>query len=126
MHSKKTLVLGASPNPDRAAFQAVARLAKNQHEVIPFGIRKGNVDGIPILNQLPDQIENLDTVTLYLNPIAQEDYRAYIIQIKPKRVIFNPGTENPEIENALNKDKIKNLEACTLVLLNTGQFEGIF
>jgi predicted CoA-binding protein len=118
MHSKKTLVLGASPNPDRAAFQAVARLAKNQHAVIPFGIRKGNVDGIPILNQLPDQIENLDTVTLYLNPVAQEDYRAYIIQIKPKRVIFNPGTENKAFAQELEQRGIETLFACTLVMLS--------
>ncbi len=118
MQPKKTLVLGASPNPDRAAFQAVARLAKNQHEVIPFGIKKGNVEGIAILNQLPDQIENLDTVTLYLNPSAQEDYRAYIIKMKPKRVIFNPGTENKSFAQELQKHGIETLFACTLVMLS--------
>lgn len=118
MNSKKTLVLGASPNPDRAAFQAVSRLVKNHHEVIPFGIRKGNVEGIPIINQLPDQIENLDTVTLYLNPAAQEDYRGYILQLQPKRVIFNPGTENKSFARELEENGIEALFACTLVMLS--------
>lgn len=118
MKSKKTLVLGASPNPDRAAFQAVARLVKNQHEVIPFGIRKGNVEGIPIINDLPEQIENLDTVTLYLNPTAQENYKNYLLKIKPKRVIFNPGTENKSFAQELEQNDIETLFACTLVMLS--------
>ncbi len=118
MTSKKTLVLGASPNPDRAAFQAVARLVKNHHEVIPFGIRKGNVEGIPIINELPEQIEDLDTVTLYLNPIAQEDYKNYLLKLKPKRVIFNPGTENKSFAQELEQNGIETLFACTLVMLS--------
>jgi predicted CoA-binding protein len=118
MNSKKTLVLGASPNPDRAAFQAVARLVKNNHEVIPFGIRKGNVEGIPIINELPAQIENLDTVTLYINPTAQENYRSYLLKLKPKRVIFNPGTENKNLAQELNQNGIETLFACTLVMLS--------
>jgi hypothetical protein len=118
MTSKKTLVLGASPNPDRAAFQAVARLVKNHHEVIPFGIRKGNVEGIPIINELPEQIEDLDTVTLYLNPTAQEDYKNYLLKLKPKRVIFNPGTENKSFAQELEQNGIETLFACTLVMLS--------
>lgn len=118
---KKTLVLGASPNPQRYGFLATEMLTEYKHEVVPFGIKKGEINGKPIVNELPDDAD-FDTVTLYLNPTNQHEYYDYIIGLHPKRVVFNPGTENPEFEQMLISRGIQPLEACTLVLLRTGQY----
>jgi hypothetical protein len=96
-------------------------LNKYKHEVVAFGIKKGMIDKHPIVNQLPYDTD-FDTITLYLNPQNQELYQDYIIRLKPKRVVFNPGTENPEFEKRLIENGISPLEACTLVLLRTGQY----
>lgn len=119
--NKKTLVLGASPNPDRYGFKATEMLNEYKHTVIAFGIKKGFVHEQLIVNELPTD-SDFDTVTLYLNPQNQEQYQNYIISLKPKRVIFNPGTENPGFEQRLIESGINPLEACTLVLLRTGQY----
>ena len=119
--NKKTLVLGASTKPDRYAFKAVTMLADKGHSVLAMGQSAGEVAGIKIQTKaIP--LKNIDTVSLYLNPVRQRDYYNYIVEAKPKRVIFNPGTENPEFYQLLQLNGIKVEIACTLVLLATNQF----
>ena len=118
---KKTLVLGASLKPERYSNMAVNRLRNYNHEVKAFGLRAGEINGVNIDTELL-QYEDIDTVTLYLNPKRQEDYYDYIISLKPNRVIFNPGTENPELYRLLEDNTIDYEVACTLVLLGTGQY----
>jgi len=118
----KTVVLGATPNPARYAWLAVVRLKQHGHEVVPIGIKKGNIEGLEIINDRP-QIADIHTVTLYLNPLNQVGWYDYIISLKPKRIIFNPGTENPDLEKLAIKNDIQTIEACTLVMLSTGVYE---
>ncbi len=118
----KTLVLGASPNPDRYAFKAVYSLMNHGHEVVPVGIKKGQVNGLAILNGFP-VISDIDTVTLYINPVIQKGWYDYIIGLHPRRIIFNPGTENQELADLAQENGIQNIMACTLVMLATGEFE---
>ena len=121
MKNKKTLVLGASTKPDRYAFKAVTMLVEKGHSVVAIGQNGGEVAGINIRTKnIP--LANINTVTLYLNPTRQRDFYNYIIEAKPKRVIFNPGTENPEFYQLLELNKIKVEVACTLVLLATNQY----
>lgn len=118
---KKTLILGASPNPSRYANLAAHRLVAHGHPIINVGIKQGEVAGVPI--EKPEHIHtDLDTITLYLGPQNQPEYYDYIIKSKPKRLIFNPGTENPELEELAEANGIETTEACTLVLLSTGQY----
>ena len=119
--SKKTLVLGASTKPDRYAFKAVTMLVDKGHSVLAVGQNAGEVAGVKIQTK-PIPLKNIDTVTLYLNPTRQRDYYNYIVEAKPKRVIFNPGTENPEFYQLLKLNDIKVEVACTLVLLTTNQY----
>ncbi|NUN99484.1 MAG: CoA-binding protein [Saprospiraceae bacterium] len=118
---KKTVVLGATPNPSRYAYLAAKKLRAFGHEAIPVGIRKGEIEGVPIQNGQPD-IKDVDTVTLYLNPEHQRDYYDYIFSLQPKRVIFNPGTENPELMRLASEKGIETEVACTLVLLSVGNY----
>ena len=119
--SKKTLVLGATTKPERYAFKAVNMLVEKGHSVLALGQNAGEVAGVKIQTKaIP--LKNIDTVTLYLNPTRQRDYYNYIVEAKPKRVIFNPGTENPEFYQLLKLNDIKVEVACTLVLLATNQF----
>ncbi len=121
MANKKTLVLGASSNPERYSYLAVKRLTANKHSVIAVGKRKGKVDNTDIdTEQKP--IEELDTITLYLNSDNQKQYYDYILSLHPKRIIFNPGAENEELKDLASKNGIKTIEACTLVLLSTNQY----
>jgi predicted CoA-binding protein len=114
---KKTLILGASTNPARYSFLAAQRLANAGHPIVPVGIKKGVVAGEEILKP-PAYIEAIDTITLYLNPKRQEEYYDYIIEkIKPKRIIFNPGTENHKLSQMAREQGIETLNACTLVML---------
>jgi predicted CoA-binding protein len=117
----KTLVLGASENPDRYSNKAILSLQRKGHEIIAVGKKAGNVNGTEISAQ-PVQTGDVDTVTLYLNPHNQEPYYDYILSLKPKRIVFNPGTENEELERLAAKQGINVLEACTLVMLSTGQY----
>lgn len=121
---KKTLILGASTKPQRYAHIAAEMLLEYEHEIVPVGLRAGEkVLEHEILSiQEKPIIEGIDTVTIYLGPANQKDYYQYIIDLKPKRVIFNPGTENPELIQLLQENGIENEVACTLVLLRTGQF----
>jgi predicted CoA-binding protein len=121
MKNKKTLVLGASTKPDRYAYKAISMLVEKGHSVLAIGQNQGEVAGIPIRTKnIP--LKNIDTVTLYLNPLRQRDYYNYIIDTKPKRVLFNPGTENPEFYQLLQSNGIQVEIACTLVLLATNQY----
>jgi len=121
MAGKKTLVLGASMNPSRYSNFAIQRLSAHNHPVVAVGLREGKVGNVDIVKGLPEE-EDIDTVTLYLNPTNQKAYYDYILSLKPKRIIFNPGTENDELEEMARKNGIKPMEACTLVMLSTGQY----
>ncbi|MGK0364420.1 MAG: putative CoA-binding protein [Saprospiraceae bacterium] len=118
---KKTLVLGASPNPSRYSNIAVNRLISYGHEVVPVGVREGEIAEIEIIKGRPE-VEGIDTVTLYLNPKRQVEYYDYILGLNPKRIIFNPGTENPELSRLAREQGIETEVACTLVQLSIGDY----
>ena len=121
MEKKKTLVLGASENPARYSNLAIKRLVNGQHPVVAIGRKKGNVSGIEI-ETAQKQFSDIDTVTVYLNPLHQKEYYDYILSLHPKRIILNPGAENEELAELAQQKDIKVMDACTLVLLSTGQF----
>jgi hypothetical protein len=118
---KKTLVIGASTNPKRYSYMATNLLSAYKHEVVALGNKAGSIGEHPIITHFPES-QDIDTVTMYLNDNLQKEYYDKIIDLKPKRVIFNPGTENQEFIELLKKEGIQALEACTLVLLRTNQF----
>lgn len=119
---KKTLILGASSNPERYAYKATIKLKQHGHEVIPVGLRAGKIDDVEILVNNPI-VESVDTITLYVGPQNQSVYYDYILnQINPKRIIFNPGTENPALEKLAQEKGIETEVACTLVLLSLGEY----
>ena len=118
---RKTLVLGASTNPARYSYMAIQRLRQHGHEVFAIGRDEGKVSDVPILKSIPNSIE-IDTVTMYLNPDRQKEYYSQILGLHPKRIIFNPGSENNEFASLAKNNGIQVMEACTLVLLATGQF----
>ena len=119
--NKKTLLLGASIKSEKYAYKAIAMLAAKGHTVIAIGQYSGDVAGVKIYTKaIP--LSQINTVTLYLNAARQREYYNYIIDAKPKRVIFNPGTENPEFYQLLELNNIKVEVACTLVLLTTNQY----
>ncbi|MCK0178023.1 CoA-binding protein [Flavobacteriaceae bacterium S0862] len=118
---KKTLVFGASLNPNRYSHYAIQRLVANKHEVVAFGLREGEVEGVMIDTEL-NPYEDIDTVTLYMNAKRQKEYYNYIMSLKPERIIFNPGTENPEFFKLLEENNINFEMSCTLVLLSTNQY----
>ncbi len=117
----KTLVLGASENPGRYSNMAMLKLQGKGHGVVAVGKKSGAVNGMEIVTMPPDT-DDIDTVTLYLNPDHQRVYYNYILSLKPRRIIFNPGTENEELEEMAAQNGIKVQEACTLVMLGTGQY----
>jgi predicted CoA-binding protein len=119
---KKTLIAGASPNTDRYAFKAARMLQQYGHEFIPVGIKKGEVLGHPILNEWPEKIPDLDTITLYIGPEHQKPIYDKILRLNPRRIILNPGTENAELAELARQAGIKAEYACTLVLLSTNQY----
>jgi predicted CoA-binding protein len=118
---KKTLVFGASLKPNRYSNIAMRRLQNSNIETEAFGLRAGNVGAVQIKTNLED-FEKIHTITLYMNPTRQSEYYNDIINLKPERVIFNPGTENPEFYELLRQNNIDVEVACTLVLLGTGQY----
>ncbi len=120
---KKTVIIGATINPSRYAYLAAEMLQEYNQEFVPVSIKRGNVLGKEILDlRTQPLIENVDTITLYINPQHQKEWYDYFLKLKPKRVIFNPGTENPELEKLLEEKNIEAIEGCTLVMLRTGQF----
>lgn len=118
---KVTLVLGASLNLNRYSNMAIQRLRANDIPVFAIGLKEGKVSDVQIIKG-GKPLESVHTVTLYLNPKRQEEYYNYIINLQPKRVIFNPGTENTEFEKMLMENNIEVEIACTLVLLSTHQY----
>ena len=120
-NNKTTVVLGASPNGSRYSYLAVMRLVQHGHKVIPIGIKKGIIAGQEIIHGNPE-LRDVDTITLYLNSERQKQYYDYILNLHPKRIIFNPGAENPELSKMASQHGIEALDACTLVLLSTGQY----
>lgn len=119
--AKKTVVLGASNSPMRYSFLAVRRLKSYDHPVVAIGKKEGNIDDTQITTNRPE-MNDVDTVTLYLNPKHQEQYYDYILSLHPKRIIFNPGAENGELARLAEANGIQTMNACTLVLLGTGQY----
>jgi uncharacterized protein len=118
---KKTLVLGASSNPERYSFLAINRLRDHGHPVVAIGGTRTKVADIEVGTE-KEKFDDIDTVTMYINPQRQKDYYDYLLNLHPKRIIFNPGAENEELEKLAKDNGIEPLEACTLVLLSTGQF----
>jgi predicted CoA-binding protein len=118
---KRTLIIGASSNPERYAYKAAERLLSHGHEIELLGIRSDVIFGKTIDTERKIY-KNIDTVTLYVGPQNQYSYYDYVVSLNPKRVIFNPGTENPEFESILKQNGIAFEEACTLVLLGTQQY----
>lgn len=118
---KKTLIIGATDNPSRYANLAANRLVAYGHPIVNIGIKSGQAAGVEI-EKAGELHSDIDTVTLYIGSQHQPEYYDYILDTKPKRIIFNPGTENPELEELAEKTGIETLEACTLVMLSTGQY----
>jgi uncharacterized protein len=118
---KKTLVLGASDNPSRYSFLAIQRLRGLDHPVVAIG-KKNTMVADVVIEKEKKPFDNVDTITLYLNPLHQKEYYDYIVSLKPKRIIFNPGAENDELYDLAKQNGIKPVEACTLVLLSTNQY----
>lgn len=117
----KTLVIGASENPTRYSFKAINSLLMHGHEVVALANRAGSLKGIDFETE-PKAFADVDTITLYVNPANQLAYYEYILSLNPRRVIFNPGTENIELMELLKQKNIESVIACTLVLLSTNQF----
>jgi len=118
---KRTVIIGASTNSTRYAFQAVLDLNKKGFEVFPIGIKPGEIEGIEIITSQPI-IKQVHTVSIYLNSTKQKQLYNYILGMKPKRIIFNPGSENAELAQLAYEQKIQVEHACTLVLLRTNLY----
>jgi len=121
MKKKKTLVLGASDNPSRYSYLAIERLRSHDHPVVAIGRKVTQVADVKVEKE-KKEFADIDTVTLYLNPLHQQEYYDYILSLKPSRIIFNPGAENEELEELARQKGIKTIEACTLVMLSTNQY----
>ncbi len=119
---KKTLVMGASTKPDRYAYMAAERLLKHDVEIELLGRRAGEVLGNAIHTEKEEVGKDVHTVTMYLSEKNQEELEDFISSLKPQRVIFNPGAENPEFQKRLEEEGVEVIEGCTLVMLGTGQF----
>jgi uncharacterized protein len=118
---KKTLIIGATENTDRYANRAAQRLLASGYPIEMIGLRSGAVRGVPIQTGLPE-LNDIDTVTMYVGERNQAGYTDYIKKLKPRRVIFNPGAENPSFERELQEAGIEPLEVCTLVMLSVGTY----
>ncbi len=119
--SKKTLVLGSSLKPTRYSNMAIRLLRQKGHPVLAIGLREGQVEDVPIFTHRP-VINDIHTITLYINPVAQEAFYDYLLSLNPKRIIFNPGTENHTLKQLAQAQGIETVENCTLVLLNNNLF----
>ncbi len=119
--SKKTMVLGASANPARYSYLAIKKLTAHQHPVVAIGKKNGKVGEVNFgTDHLP--VSDVDTITLYLNPVNQQQYYDYILNLKPKRIIFNPGTENEYLIKRAKENDIETVVGCTLVMLSIGNY----
>ncbi len=120
--SKRVAILGASDRPDRYAYRAFALLRQHGFHPVPVHPTLGEIDGIPVSKDLASLHGPIGTLTLYVNPTISESLAGAIVSLNPGRVIFNPGTESPALQSRLSAAGIPFEEACTLVLLQTGQF----
>jgi uncharacterized protein len=120
---KKTVIIGATNDPSRYAYLAARMLKQYNHEIVPVGIKKGEVFGTEIqdIRQRP-VIPDVDTITMYIGPQRQPEWYDYILSLKPKRIIFNPGTENDTLEQMAEAKGIEVVEGCTLVMLRSYQY----
>ena len=121
MQQKRTLVLGASLKPHRFSYKAVIKLLQHHIPVVAIGLREGAIGEVKIMKPFPE-LSNIHTITLYIGPKNQQSYIEYILKTNPARVIFNPGTENPVIEEFLKSKGIEVVEDCMLVMLSKGRF----
>lgn len=121
MINKPTLVVGASPEPSRYSNMAAQRLLAAGHAVVLFGKQRGSVHGSPISHELP-AVGTVHTITMYVAPQHQAALMEPLLALKPQRIIFNPGTENPEFAAAAERSLVEVVEGCTLVMLTTGQY----
>lgn len=117
----KTLVIGASTNPQRFSYLAIKSLVKHKVDVVAVGLKEGEVEGVKILVNKP-LLNDIHTISLYLNAERQKEYLDYFLSLNPKRIIFNPGTENGELIKLVREKKIKLVFDCTLVMLNNGSY----
>lgn len=123
MDKKKTVIVGASSNPGRYAQIAARMLKEYEHPIIPLGVHAGEVYNEPILDiKEKPNIKNVDTITLYVSPRNQRGWYEYLISLNPKRIIFNPGTENPELIEMAKAKNIEPVIGCTLVMLRSDQY----
>jgi len=122
-YKRRVLIVGATPNNSRYAYLAAKMFSEREFDFVPIGIKKGEVFGKSILN-LRDKpkLENIDTITLYIGLDHQEEWIDYLLELKPNRIIFNPGAENPDFAKKVRANGVEVLNACNLVMLSTGQF----
>jgi len=120
---KKTAIIGATPNPSRYAYLAAHMLTEYGHPIVPLSIKRGAVANVALvdLREKPP-LNNINTVTLYLSPARQAEWYDYLLSLQPQRLIFNPGTENPELQQLCHDHDIKPINACTLVMLRSGTY----
>lgn len=120
---KTTVVVGASPNPNRYAYRAANMLSDYGHPIIPLSIKRGNVAGEDIrdLKEQP-HISDVDTLTLYIGPQHHAQWIDYLLSLSPRRIIFNPGTENPAFMEQAEAQGIEVVQGCTLVMLQSGTY----
>ncbi|RKX18521.1 MAG: CoA-binding protein [Candidatus Zixiibacteriota bacterium] len=121
MQTKKTLVIGASIKPSRYSNMAIRLLRQKGHPVVAIGLREGQVEDVPIFTH-PPVVNDIHTVTIYINPVAQEDFYDYLLSLNLRRIIFNPGTENRTFKKMALEQDIEIVENCTLVMLNRNLF----
>lgn len=119
--NKPTVIIGASPNQERYSYKATVKLKNYGHSVYPLGIRAGNIEGETIITDKPP-LKNIDTVTMYVGAQNQAAWYDYVLSLQPKRLVFNPGTENPELVKLASEKGIECVEACTLVMLSIGNY----
>lgn len=122
MNKKTVVIIGASNNPERYSHRALLLLRKHGHEVVPVHPKLAEIEGIPVVADVSLITGPVDTVTMYVGAAISSGLQDKLIALKPRRIIFNPGAENASLADALQKAGIACEEACTLVLLNTGQF----
>jgi predicted CoA-binding protein len=122
MKTERVAIVGASDNPERYSHKALLLLRRHGHEVVPVHPKLAEIEGIKVVSDLSAITGTVDTVTMYVGPAISAGLQDKLAALKPRRVIFNPGSENAVLAEALEKAGIACEEACTLVLLNTGQF----
>lgn len=119
---RRTLVFGASTNPDRYSYRAIKRLSDHGHDVLAIGGRSGKVGDIEILTGHPE-LDNIDTITIYMNAYRLQEHEEYLLSLNPNRIIFNPGAENRHFAYKARAQGAETLDACTLVMLSVGEYD---